>query len=285
VILVNGIRALPPVRLARPKAPVALVAHDVVSGRDFARLAKWGLGGVDQVVAVSQVTAAPLERYGVPIKVVFNGTPWPVEPAPSQPPEPLTVGIAAALTPWKGQGVLLDAMARIDRRDVHLELMGRPYAKDVGYAEMLHRQVESLGLAERVHFLGQVAKPLERVRRWAISVVASTDPEPGPLTMIEAMSVGVPVVATAHGGPTELLGEAGLLVPPGDPAAMARALGQVLDDPELRRRCREAGRSKVQHDLVLADRTAELLRVLEDLAQSGPSRSRWRGRDGSRGRR
>jgi glycosyltransferase involved in cell wall biosynthesis len=248
-----------------------LVAHDVVAGRDFARLAKWGLGGVDQVIAVSEVTAAPLERYGVPIKVVYNGTPWPVDPAPAQPPAPLTVGIAAALTPWKGQSVLLDAMARMDRSDVQLELMGRPYAKDVGYSEMLHRQVKLLGLGERVHFLGQVADPLERMRRWAVAVVASTDPEPGPLTMIEAMSVGVPVVATAHGGPTEILGDAGLLVPPGDPGAMARAIVQVLDDPELRRRCREAGRTRVGQDLALADRSAALLRVLEDLAQRRPS--------------
>jgi glycosyltransferase involved in cell wall biosynthesis len=85
--------------------------------------------------------------------------------------------------------------------------------------------------------------------------------------MMEAMSIGVPVVASAHGGPTELLGEGGVLVPPGDATALARALDTILEDTDLRRRCRDAGRRRVEADLVLEDRTAELFGMLVELAE------------------
>ena len=271
VVLVNGIRALPVLGMARSATPVVWLAHDVLWQPSYRWLARLCLPAVDEVVAVSHATAAPLRRFRVPTKVVYNGTAWPVEPAPTQPPPPLTVGNAAAMTPWKGHTVLLDAIAATNRPDVHLELLGTPNPKDADYGVMLHRRVDGLGLTDRVHFVGQVSDPLEHMRRWAVAVVASTDPEPGPLIMIEAMSVGVPVVATAHGGPTELLGDAGLLVPPGDPVAMAAAINRILDDTALHRRCRDAGRRKVMRDLVLADRTAELLGVLAEVSARGPS--------------
>jgi glycosyltransferase involved in cell wall biosynthesis len=290
LVLVNGIRALPALSVARPRARVVWLAHDVLWQSSYRRLARWSLGGVDEVVAVSRATAAPLQRLRVPTRVVYNGTPWPVQPAPPEPPRPLTIGNAAAMTPWKGQSVLIDALAQLERPDVHLELLGTPNPKDADYGAMLHRQVDRLGLTDRVHFPGQVSDAIEHMRRWAVAVVASTDPEPGPLVMIEAMSVGVPVVATAHGGPTELLGDAGLLVPPGDPAAMASAVARLLDDRALRQGCRQAGTHKVEQDLVLADRTAELLGVLADVATRAPSRRRFATRshrpgDGRRPRR
>ena len=93
--------------------------------------------------------------------------------------------------------------------------------------------------------LGHVADPAERMRRWTVAVSASVEPEACPLNVLEAMSLGVPVVATDHGGAPEVLDGAGLLVPPGDPAALADSLTRLLGDADLRARCARLGRDRV----------------------------------------
>ena len=211
------------------------------SREDRLRLARFGATAIDIAVAVSDAVAAPLRAIGIPTVVVHNGTAWPVEPAPEIAPSPPVVGCSAVLTEWKGQHVLLEAMTRVARHDAVLELMGATLPKDGAYAEALERRAAEPDLAGRVRFLGHVADPLARLRRWSVAVSASIDPEAGPLTALEAMSVGVPFVATDHGGVTEVLGEAGLLVPPGDADALAAAITRLLDDAALRARCHAAG--------------------------------------------
>jgi len=171
------------------------------------------------------------------------------------------------LTEWKGLHVLLEAMTRVKQSDAVLELMGVAHPKDGAYAAALEQRAAEPDLAGRVRFLGFVADPLARVRDWSVAVSASIDPEAGPLTALEAMSVGVPFVATDHGGVTELLGDAGLLVPPGDVDALADAISRLLDDPELRARCRAAGPPTiVARHLTVADQRAAILAILDELA-------------------
>ena len=76
-------------------------------------------------------------------------------------------------------------------------------------------------------------------------------------------------VATAHGGPPEYLGEAGLLVPPGDVEALREALRRLLDDDDLRARCGAVGRQRVAELYRLEDRMAELLRVVRAAGRRG----------------
>jgi glycosyltransferase involved in cell wall biosynthesis len=78
------------------------------------------------------------------------------------------------------------------------------------------------------------------------------------------MSVGVPVVATAHGGPVELLGEAGLLVTPGDAEALAGAVDELLRDPERRRRMGATCRRMVAERFQVEHRMTEMLAVVQD---------------------
>jgi glycosyltransferase involved in cell wall biosynthesis len=170
----------------------------------------------------------------------------------------------ALLTPWKGQNVLLEAIARLPRRDVVVELVGGAFPADEPYVRMLRARAEQPDLRGRVRFVGHLADPLERVRTWVASVSASVDPEAGPLTAIESMSVGVPVVATAHGGVVEVLDGAGLLVPPRDVDALAHALDRLVNDPVLRRECSQAGRRAVpaQH-LTIPDHQHGVLALLD----------------------
>jgi GT2 family glycosyltransferase len=266
IVLANGVNTLPALRLARLNSRTVFFAHDVLVREDRLRLARLGATVVDVAVAVSDAVAEPLRAIGIPTVVVHNGTAWPVDPAPDVAPSPPVIGCSALLTEWKGQHVLLEAMTRVSRPDAILELMGATLPKDGPYAAALERRASQPDLAGRVRFLGHVTDPLARLRRWSVAVSASIDPEAGPLTALEAMSVGVPFVATDHGGVTEVLGDAGLLVPPGDADALAAAITRLLEDDELRKRCHAAGPSAiVARNLTVEDQRDAVLGILDEL--------------------
>jgi glycosyltransferase involved in cell wall biosynthesis len=132
--------------------------------------------------------------------------------------------------------------------------------KDTDHAAALRRRAEGLG--DRVAVLGHVADPQARMRTWTVAVSASVEPEACPLNVLEAMSLGIPVVASDHGGTPEVLAGSGRLVPPGDPAALAAAIVRLLDDPGERRRCAEAGRHRVATAHQWDVQVARLLDVL-----------------------
>jgi glycosyltransferase involved in cell wall biosynthesis len=272
-VVVNGVLALPAVRLARPRSPVILLVHDVLDRVRFRVVLRLFGGGVDLAVAPSEAAARSLRDRGLPTRVVPNGTPWPVPPAPPEPPVPPVVGELAALTPLKGQDVLLAAIARLPRRDVIVELAGEALPKDGPYVERLRALSHRSGLEGRTRFLGRVEDPLERLRGWSIAVLPSVGQESFGLAVLEAMSVGVPVIATNHGGPPEILGDAGLLVAPGDAEALSVAIGRLLDDADLRDRCRAAGPRLVAGAYTLERQQAVLLSVLRDALSDRAPRS------------
>ncbi|MBW3575666.1 MAG: glycosyltransferase family 4 protein [Actinobacteria bacterium] len=266
VVVVNGLAALPALRLSRPSCPVVWLVHDVVVRRDRRALLRWCSGAVDLAVCVSQSVAEAIAPFGMATTVVHNGTPWPTDPVPAEPPSPPVVGCNAVLTPWKGQHVLLDAIARMPHPDLTVELMGGRFPKDADYVHMLETRAARPDLAGRVRFLGHVTDPIARMRSWTVAVSASTDPEAGPLSLIEAMSIGLPAVATAHGGALEIMGDNGLLVPPGDPDALAGALEQVLDDPARGRGVEAPSRLAVALHFNLDGQLRLLLDTLATLA-------------------
>jgi glycosyltransferase involved in cell wall biosynthesis len=274
IIVANGLNTLPAMRPLARRTPIVYFAHDVLVRNDRVALLRLCAPAVRRAIAVSDAVARPLRVLGVDTTVVLNGTPWPVPEAfPPDPSQPAIVGISAVLTPWKGHAVLLEAFARLAHPDARLEIMGGTLPKDAEYAASLRRRATQPDLAGRVDFLGHVERPLERLRTWRVAVSASIDPEAGPLTTLEAMSVGVPLVATDHGGVVEVLGDAGVLVPPHDPDAMARAIDALLGDPDLWARCREAGpRIIVDQRLTLDDHESRWLAALEKVAEEAARR-------------
>lgn len=265
VLLVNGLLSLPAVRLAHPDARVVWLVHDVVRDRRSNALLRLGYRAVDLAVGVSEAAAAPVRERAVATRVVPNGTAWPVEPAPPR-SGPCVLGCAGLLTPWKGHRVLLEAVSGLPPH-VSLEIVGGVFPKDTEYAAGLRRRAGEADLRGRVTFSGPVDDLLARMRRWTLLVSPSTDPEAGPLVALEAMSVGLPVVATAHGGPVEFVGNAGVLLPPGDVSALRTALEQLIDDPARRAAMGEAGRREVAARFRLDERVNELLDVLQETAE------------------
>lgn len=270
VVLVNSRAGLPVVRLARPHAPVVWLAHDVLVRADRRALYAVSRRALARVIAVSEAVAGALPPGGPPVDVVHNGVAWPPPDGPATRDEHRpVVGLNGVLSPWKGQRVLLAAAARLPE-DTVVELVGGCLAGDRDYALELRALVAEGGLADRVRIVGHVEDPLARMRGWTVAVSASTEPEACPLNVLEAMSLGVPVVATDHGGAPEVLDGAGLLVPPGDPDALAAAVTRLLEDPGLRERLAARGRDRVAARHRRDHQVAALLAVLRSVAGLAP---------------
>ena len=178
------------------------------------------------------------------------------------------VATASADVPVKGLVPLLEAVAKLrTERDVELVVVGRPKPGGVAAAA-----IERLGLADAVRFVFGVSEPdlVELFGSAEVAVVPSLY-EGFSLPAIETLACATPLVATTAGALPEVVGPDGvsaLHVPPGDPEALAAAIGRVLDDPELAARLGAAGRARVVELYTwraVAERTVEWYRnVLED---------------------
>ncbi|MGH9180689.1 MAG: glycosyltransferase, partial [Acidimicrobiales bacterium] len=133
IVVANGIRVLPTLRLARLRVPVVWNAHNLVDLARWRRMVRVCGPAVDLVVSGSRAVVESLPEPRLASRVVRYGTPWPVAPAPAGPRLPLVVGCAAILTSWKGQDVLLDAIAHLGRPEVVVELLGGSFPKDGDY--------------------------------------------------------------------------------------------------------------------------------------------------------
>jgi glycosyltransferase involved in cell wall biosynthesis len=158
----------------------------------------------------------------------------------------LTVVMPGRLTAWKGQSVLLQAIARLHRADVCCVLVGSDQGR-TKYTRELEGIGEALGIGDRVRIIGQVDDIPAALMLSDVVVHASTRAEAFGRVVIEAQAMGRPVVATGLGGPGETVrhGDTGWLTTPGDVASLADALEHVLSmDADARmalgRRARES---------------------------------------------
>ncbi len=180
---------------------------------------------------------------------------------------------ASADVPMKGLVPLLEALAKV-RTERHAELVvvGWPRRQT-----QVSATIERLGLGRAVRFVSGPSDEamVELYARAEVAVVPSLY-EGFSLPAIEAMACGVPVVATTGGALPEVVGTdgvTGLLVPPGDPGALAMALGRALDDGGLRARLGAAGRERVARCFTwraTAEATVEQYRALLACRRPGP---------------
>lgn len=196
------------------------------------------------VLANSAATLAtyPGVRNGV---VIHDAAPDHVRRAPV-PDGPLRIGMIGRLAPWKGQDVFLDAFAAaFTDGPQQAMLVGDALFGEHEYAELLHSQVDGLGIADRVQFTGFTDDVPAVLDHLHVLVHCSTIPEPFGQVIVEGMTAGVPVIATAAGGPREIVdtGRTGVLVRPNDVADLADALVRFDRDPELRSRIGSAART------------------------------------------
>ncbi len=165
------------------------------------------------------------------------------------------LGLVAQITPWKGQdtGIRMLGHLHADQPGAQLLLVGAPKfatGAEKYDNEAYHRQLRQLavdlGIRDSVSFLGHRSDVPTILRALDLLLVPSWE-EPFGRTVIEAMAMEVPVLATCVGGPGEVIadGEDGLLLPPRDPARWAAAAADLLAKPELRAQMGARGRRKV----------------------------------------
>jgi glycosyltransferase involved in cell wall biosynthesis len=153
---------------------------------------------------------------------------------------PLAVNVAA-FTREKDHETLLRAAALVARQapSLHWAIAG-----DGPLRTHLEKLAGDLGVAERIHFTGWLDDPLPLVAAARLFVLSSTAEGMGTV-LLDAMALGVPVVATRAGGIPETVADGALLVPPGSVEELAAAVVQVVGDQSLRARLREAGTARV----------------------------------------
>lgn len=229
------------------------------SGWSRMRLYEWldglSLRGADQIVLVNSAMAAHprLLPLGQRCRVVDNGI-APSSGSALSPEDELaafcrqgfTLCAIGRLSPEKGFDVLLSALANLTPQypDLRLVLFG-----EGGQRPVLEQQIQRLGLQRRVRLPGYCATvrsylPLCR------ALVLSSLTEGLPIVVLEAMQAKVPIIASAVGGVPEVLaqGQAGLLVPAGDVAALTAAIDQLLTEPDAATtRVAEAWRRVCEH--------------------------------------
>jgi len=195
------------------------------------------------VVANSCAAKTQLEREGVPqsrIRVIPNGvTAERFSPVTGVRPV-RTIVTVANLRPEKAHEILFEAAARLASSHPELSFV---IAGDGPRASELRALADRLGIGRRVEFLGHVEDVPALLRR-ADAFVLPSRSEAFPNAAIEAMAAGLPVIASATGGLLDLIdhGRTGLLVPPGDPAALAGAIASLVADPARAARLGTAAR-------------------------------------------
>lgn len=159
------------------------------------------------------------------------------------PSEAIVVGSVGWLTPVKGHRVLLEAVAKLRRRwrRVHVVIVGSGPLRDD-----LARLAQAHGMADAVHFLGARSDVPDCLAAMDIYVQPSLNEGMG-RALIEAMAAGRPVVASRTGGIPAIVDDrkTGLLVPPGDPGALAAAIGELIEHPELAQALGQAARERI----------------------------------------
>lgn len=133
------------------------------------------------------------------------------------------------LTRWKGQEILIEAMARLDRKDVFCVMIGSDQGR-IAYRKELEDKIAELGLENRFRLVDHCNDMPAAYMLATVVVSASIEPEGFGRVPVEAQAMGRPIVATNHGGAQEtvLAGQTGWLVPPGKASDLARAIEEAL---------------------------------------------------------
>ena len=232
------------------------------------------LSAASAIVATSEWTRRWLRDHyalpGTPVYVVPPGVD--VAQLAAVTPSGGRLLCVAGVTPLKGHDLLLDALATVDDLAWQCVCVGA-LDLDPEFVGGLRRSAEDRGLGDRVRFTGPlIADGLDRAYADADVLVQASRTETYGMVVTEALARGLPVIAGEVGGIPEALGRAadgsrpGLLIPPGDPQTLGRALRRWLADPGERERLRVAARSRRQSLSDWAQTSRELSAVLSEVS-------------------
>ncbi|MEX2295386.1 MAG: glycosyltransferase family 4 protein [Gemmatimonadota bacterium] len=246
------------------------------------RFLRWIARRVDRHVAISNAIAQNLRDLGIPesrIVLIHDGIRCDrFADVPSRhecrvalgiPSGSFAFGIFGRLVPWKGIAEFVEVAAEIVRSDPDATafVVGSVSDGDDDYYDTLRERVNSLGLADRIVFTGFRPDVRQAMAAMDLVVHASTEPEPFGMVLIEAMSLGRPIVATRGGGPEDIVlhGETGLLVERGAIREMRNAIVELRENPERARAMGEKGRDRVRTNFSAEIHTSRVSRMYDEL--------------------
>jgi glycosyltransferase involved in cell wall biosynthesis len=179
--------------------------------------------------------------------------------------EELLIGVIANLRPEKGHATLLKAVPTVVKRfpQAHFLIAGPDPLK-----QGEHLRAMASNLSSHVSFLGDCCEVPELLAALDIFVLPSLS-ESLPNALMEAMSAGRPVIASAVGGCSELVvhGQTGMLVPPQDPEALAQQIVRLLEEPELRERLGRAARKRAESEFDIKKAVERLETIYDELLE------------------
>jgi len=271
VVHANSIRGGLIATLAATGRGPATVVHlrDRLPDSKISTLTLRAIGRADLLIANSRYTATSLDEAGVRSLRWIIGNP--VDLTRFDPDRidrsaaraafgladtDYVTSVLAQITPWKGQEEAIRAIAHVREQHPNVRLVLLGSAKFVSkatrydnraYLARLHGLIEELGLGDRVLFAGECDDVPSALRATDTLLIPSWE-EPFGRSMIEAMAMGVPVLATSVGGPSEVITEHhdGLLLPPRQPDTWALAIQRLIESPSLQSRLAENGRLRAQ---------------------------------------
>jgi glycosyltransferase involved in cell wall biosynthesis len=178
-------------------------------------------------------------------------------------------GIVGHLQRWKGQHVVVEAVAKAAVRipDLHCLIVGGVHRLGGDFATELRARIAELGLTGRIVLTGERSDVPACLDAMDVAIHSSIRPEPFGRVLIEAMALSKPLIAPREGGPLEVVvdGETGLLIPPRDPDAMADALVALLQDPARHAAMSAAARARVDAVFDIRHHVQAIEAVLDDV--------------------
>lgn len=263
--------------LALPRGmPVAIGHQDLLPGPVIARAVRAAGRRARVVVVPSQTVAGDLDpaaRLGGRLRVVNPGVDlqrFAAQRDPAQPPEVLVLG---ALVAWKRPELALEAVALARRRlpELRLRLLGAPLQGQEEVAQALRRRAAAPDLAGDVELTGEAARPELDLAR-AACLLHCAPREPFGLVVAEALAAGCPVVVPDAGGPAEIVDDAcALRYRAGDAAGAARAIVELLSDPQRAAAMGAAGRGRARARLDRGRSVQGFASALRELSEPQPA--------------
>ena len=234
---------------------------------------RWLTRRVDGFIYISQAVADQQRRAGAQVRrslVVPNAVNLDDFPAALRPGalrqelgiahDAFVVGSLGRLVTWKGHQVALAAFAALTQHcpTAHLLIVGAPDVAEPGLEHDLRQLAAQLNISDRVTFAGQRDDVPQVLATLDVLCHCAIEPEPFGRVVIEGMAARRPVIASAAGGVVEIIesGVHGLLVPPGDSAALAAALTDLWQHPLKAATLAAAGRQRVETRYTLAQHVA-----------------------------
>lgn len=222
----------------------------------------------DLIIANSRATGAALKVDQRKVRVVYNAVTQKEDTALTPHARP-TVGMAGRINRWKGQKLFADAAQIVKKSipDALFLIAGEAYTGEEHLRKDLEEYIAQKDLQDTVVLLGQVNNMDSFYKGLDVFALPSTQPEPFGLVVIEAMEYALPVVATNHGGPTEIItdGRDGYLVSHENAEEMAARLLELLSDDRKRTKMGNVSQEKKRRLFAVSNMVNAIEKIFEEV--------------------